>query len=394
MKTNDEIERLKRLAAGLMDEELPKANVLVAGVTGAGKSTLLNAVLRRDLANTGIGRPITSKINCWEVDDCPVRIYDTMGFELEDAQVEDTVKAIKSVIAEKNNNKDVFDRVHAIWYCIQSSGGRFQDTESNFIKELYNLGVPFIIVLTKCINKHQDDELEDKVKNTLREKAINDTPIVKVLAQEWEINEDISVPSKGLEELVKITSEKLPDYIIASFATAQKISKLQKREVAEGYILRKCDELNAPKNLAARIPIVNIFCTNDRMEKMFKSIGDIYNTSLSSAEIKDIYENTIGKWKGKLGHLINPFGHFAFKEADEFYNQFIKDAEGFASETQRDIKDYIWAAKLIIWSGYSWIFTIEKYWDELFEAGREKRERLIEQMKDTLNNYMKKSTKP
>lgn len=57
-------------------------NLLVTGKTGAGKSTLINAVFRKEIAVTGIGRPVTENTRCYEDDEIPLRIYDTKGLEL------------------------------------------------------------------------------------------------------------------------------------------------------------------------------------------------------------------------------------------------------------------------------------------------------------------------
>lgn len=387
MITSDQIEQLKNRAATLMeDKQLPKANIVIAGVSGSGKSTLINAIFDSELAKTGVGRPITTEIKSWEKNDIPIRIWDTMGLELSDKQVADTINAIKSVIAKKNESNDPFDRIHAIWYCIQAIGGRFQEAESNFIKELSELGVPFIIVLTKCISKAADDNFESTVKEILRNDGCSNMPMVRVLAKDWEIDEQLVLPSKGLDKLVDVTTENLENYVYASFISAQTVSKILKREVAEGYILNECDKLR--KNwYEAYIPVANIFATTRRMERMFKTIGQVYNTNLSEAEIKKIYNNSIGKWKGKAANLINPFGHWAFKRADDFFIAYIKRQEGF-DQLDRDITEYEWAAKLIIWSGYSWILAIEEHWDELIKADASCRNGIVKQMTDRLKEYM------
>lgn len=281
MITSDQIEQLKNRADTLMeDKQLPKANIVIAGVSGSGKSTLINAIFDSELAKTGVGRPITTEIKSWEKNDIPIRIWDTMGLELSDKQVADTINAIKSVIAKKNESNDPFDRIHAIWYCIQAIGGRFQEAESNFIKELSELGVPFIIVLTKCISKAADDNFESTVKEILRNDGCSNMPMVRVLAKDWEIDEQLVLPSKGLDKLVDVTTENLENYVYASFISAQTVSKILKREVAEGYILNECDKLR--KNwYEAYIPVANIFATTRRMERMFKTIGQVYNSNFA-----------------------------------------------------------------------------------------------------------------
>uniref|UniRef100_N2A599 G domain-containing protein n=1 Tax=Eubacterium plexicaudatum ASF492 TaxID=1235802 RepID=N2A599_9FIRM len=389
MHTSHRNKQWKERAATLLEDKqhLPKANVVIAGVAGAGKSTLINAIFGCELAKTGMGRPITREIKVWENDDVPVRIWDTMGLELSDKQVKNTINAIKGVIAGKNESKDPFDRIHAIWYCIQAVGSKFQKTESDFIKELSGLGVPFIIVLTKCISKKTDDNFEGIVKDILKNDGCDNMPIVQVLAKDWEIDEGLPViPSKGLEKLVDVTTENLEGYIYDSFISAQTISKLLKRELAEKYILHECDNLRK-EWIKAYIPIVNIFDANKRMERMFKIIGQAYNTNLSEDEIKEIYNHSIGKWKGKAFNLSNPLGHWVFKKADDFYNKYIKGQKGF-EQSDRNIEDYEWAAKLIIWSGYSWILAIEQHWDDLIKADANSKKKIVEQMIEQLKKYM------
>ena len=61
---------------------LKTLNIIVAGKTGVGKSTLINAVFRENLAETGMGRPVTTHMRKICKKDFPLNIYDTRGFEL------------------------------------------------------------------------------------------------------------------------------------------------------------------------------------------------------------------------------------------------------------------------------------------------------------------------
>lgn len=56
-KARQDTEELNRTVDSLDQENLPPANIMVAGITGTGKSTLVNAVFRNDFAETGKGRP-------------------------------------------------------------------------------------------------------------------------------------------------------------------------------------------------------------------------------------------------------------------------------------------------------------------------------------------------
>ena len=42
------------------------ANLVIAGKTGVGKSTLINAAFREDIAQTGMGRPVTDEMRVYE----------------------------------------------------------------------------------------------------------------------------------------------------------------------------------------------------------------------------------------------------------------------------------------------------------------------------------------
>ena len=89
-------------------------NLLVTGKTGAGKSTLINAMFRKEIAVTGVGRPVTENTRCYEDDEMPLRIYDTKGLELSANAQGETLGEIRALIQEKwkNGNQDEF--IHGI----------------------------------------------------------------------------------------------------------------------------------------------------------------------------------------------------------------------------------------------------------------------------------------
>lgn len=98
----------------LDQDHLPKANIIVAGITGTGKSTLLNAVFGVDMAETGKGRPVTDHMNEYNNADVPVCVWDTVGLELDSEKTRKSIEAIQNVIASKASSKEQFDRIHAI----------------------------------------------------------------------------------------------------------------------------------------------------------------------------------------------------------------------------------------------------------------------------------------
>ena len=62
--------------------DLAPVNVMIAGQAGVGKSTLINAVLRKRVADVGVGEPVTAHIQAHGVPGVPITVYDTPGLEL------------------------------------------------------------------------------------------------------------------------------------------------------------------------------------------------------------------------------------------------------------------------------------------------------------------------
>jgi len=117
---------LEKEIEGLSREKLPTANIIVAGKTGAGKSTLLNAVFGNEFAAVGTGRPVTDQIKEYQNSDIPIRIWDTVGLELDSKKTKGSINAIKHTVAVKSESGDKFDRIHAIWYCVNSGTNRYE----------------------------------------------------------------------------------------------------------------------------------------------------------------------------------------------------------------------------------------------------------------------------
>ena len=67
---------------------LGHVNIIIAGKTGVGKSTLINAAFRDNLAETGMGMPVTQSSKIIESEGMPLRIYDTVGLELTEKMIQ------------------------------------------------------------------------------------------------------------------------------------------------------------------------------------------------------------------------------------------------------------------------------------------------------------------
>ena len=277
-------------------EKLPPANIMVAGKTGAGKSTLLNAVFGSSLAKTGTGRPVTSEIKEYQGEDLPICIWDTVGLELDSEKTKQSIDSIKKTIASKVSNKDKFDRMHAIWYCINANTNRYEGAELEFIKELYDVGVPFIIVLTQCYGSSKNiSEFEKIINNINASKGMDKIRVVRVLALDYkfEIGDEEYVKKPfGLDNLVNVTLQELPNYIETSFIAAQRVSQIEKRAECIKTIY-EC-AIEAEKGFFDKVPLIMIFKTDGRIKNLFKKLGTIYNIVIPEDEIEQLLDNIGG----------------------------------------------------------------------------------------------------
>lgn len=204
------------------NKELSSVNLLVVGKSGIGKSTLINTVFGEEMVQTGIGKPVTDQISLIEQEDFPVRIYDTVGFEIGSLgfDIKDVVKSFKrnpvqQLIKKVQSTETPEDDIHVAWYVISGSGSRIEEAEISFIKWMTDQKIPVVIVLTKCYDLTEANLLKDKIEKLVPE----DKDIILVLAKETETQ-----PVFGIEELIQATVDHLSEGLQASFIHSQEAS--------------------------------------------------------------------------------------------------------------------------------------------------------------------------
>ena len=387
-KEKMEEEALRKAVDELDRASLPTANIMVAGITGTGKSTLLNAVFSSDLAATGTGRPVTDQIAEYDSPNIPIHIWDTVGLELDSEKTKESIKAIRDTIANKSASDDRFDRIHAIWYCINSGSNRYQGAELDFIKNLHSIGVPFIIVLTQCIG--DDDEInafEAKIKSINASMGMEDIEIVQVLATDKKTKK-YTIEAFGLNELVDTTLKKMPDFIKGGFIAAQKVSKAQKRVQCEKIIYSYVQA--AKEGFWDKVPLINIISANKRILNMFKKIGDMYNAQVTMAGIERIAKESRIDFDNTFNGLINPFYKSYHQKILSLLN--VKRDEGFEVKIN-DLNKRDRVALLIAFYGYTFITAIEELWERFTEVQLKDMDTVCTNLIGIINRILKEKRK-
>lgn len=275
------------------DKEIQHLNMIVVGKTGVGKSTLLNACFGEKLALTGTGEPVTTEIKSYQINNYPLRIYDTVGLEL--GNVDKCVEDINNLYDEKIKKNDIDDFIHIMWYCISSEGSRYEDFEIDFINKMSEK-LPVIVVLTKTQSKPNGKELKEKLSKKIKPK------IVIVRAEPYEIEDEeneeekITLKSFGLEELLKETAELIPKAQQVALSSAQKIDLKMKEEEANN-VVSACSIVNS---FGSFIPWSDFFVILPSNVSMLVQITNIYGVEVPNDTIKDMIGACIAVLLGRL----------------------------------------------------------------------------------------------
>lgn len=200
----------------------PNPNVLIIGGTGVGKSSLINRCFNADLAQAGVGKPVTQQLNRYQDDKLPIVIYDTKGYEIGEGLSEQFIETVMQYFDGKGTDGNY---IHIAWYCIQASGHRVTDFDLRVIEKIKNRNIPIAVVLTKSELISEDEAkqmravVSEKWKIPFFETSSRDT------RSDWDI-----------EKLCQWTIHNLPEGMRTAFIAAQRGGLESKRAESEKFI--------------------------------------------------------------------------------------------------------------------------------------------------------------
>lgn len=273
-------------------KNLKTLNVIVAGKTGVGKSTLINAVFREKLAETGMGKPVTEHMRKLTKKAVPLAIYDTRGFELGKEVQNEVKKEVVETISNCLATQDINKAIHCIWYCINTASNRIEPEEIEWLRELSKENqitkVPIIVVLTQSFSKKKADEL----RNVLLNENLDVVQVIPVLAEDYEIDDDYVAKSYGLDVLIKVMGEALPEELMDTLQHMQKVSLEEKKRHAQAAVATAA--VAAAGEGAAPIPFSDCALLIPTQLGMIASITVIFGFDVNKSIITALLSATIG----------------------------------------------------------------------------------------------------
>ena len=289
-------------------KNLNNLNIVVAGKTGVGKSTLINSVFREKLAETGMGKPVTQHVRSFTKKGVPLTIYDTRGFELSQEVQEEVKKEVLDIISLGFATKDINKAIHCIWYCINTASNRVEPEEIEWIRQLSQANqitqVPIIIVLTQSFSKKNADAL----RKALLEENLDVVQIVPVLADDYEIDETYTAKAFGLDVLIKVMGEALPEELMDTLQNVQIVALDEKKRRAHAAVATA--SLAAVGIGATPIPFDDAFVLIPTQIGMIATITVIFGFDVNKSIITALLSSTLGSGGATLlgktivGHLL------------------------------------------------------------------------------------------
>ena len=273
-------------------KNLHTLNIIVAGKTGVGKSTLINSVFREKLAQTGVGKPVTDHMCKLTKKGVPLSIYDTRGFELGKEVQTAVKKEIFDTIQKGLAAHDINEAIHCIWYCINTASNRVEPEEIAWLRALsagnQTTQVPIIIVLTQSLSMKKANEL----KALLQTENLDVAQIVPVLAEDYEVDEEYTKRAFGLNTLIEVMGQVLPEELLKTLQNVQIASLEEKKRHAHAAVVAA--SAAAAGAGAIPIPFSDCFVLIPTQIGMIASITVIFGFEISKSILSALVTSVLG----------------------------------------------------------------------------------------------------
>lgn len=210
-------------------------NLAVFGKTGVGKSTLVNAIFGREVAQTGLGRPVTRGLVYYRHPDGFLGLYDSEGFETGTSG--DAILGGLRRLVDEHRTRPVDERIHAAWYLVRWSDRRFEDRQAEFVRALDALGLPVVVVLTQVPSRDGVPHPEAvELARYIEDLRLPLRPQGRVVLTNALPDTFTGAPVFGLRELLDATYAVVPEAASRALTAAQVLDLERKRQAARSIV--------------------------------------------------------------------------------------------------------------------------------------------------------------
>ncbi|MBQ3864683.1 MAG: 50S ribosome-binding GTPase [Clostridia bacterium] len=274
-------------------KDLKKLNVMILGKTGVGKSTLINNMFSQNVAETGIGKPVTDEIRKYEKPDFPLAIYDTPGVELSgENAIDQLLNEAIGVIKDGIRSRDISQAIHCIWYCVSTPSHRFEASEIEFLKRFLDetelFSVPVILVMTQSYSRKDTLDL----KREIEKENLAVVNVIPVLAEDYPIDEMYTAKAYGLDHLSQVMYTVIPEAVQKTFVAVQTANIDLKKGKAQAVVAASASAAAATG--AVPIPFSDAALLVPEQIAMLAGITVVFGVPVEKASLIAIISATIG----------------------------------------------------------------------------------------------------
>ncbi|NEA69055.1 DUF697 domain-containing protein [Streptomyces sp. SID12488] len=335
--------------------KLGKFNLVLFGDSGAGKSTLVNAVFGLNLAETGVGDPVTTEIVLHRRhEDDPLGIYDCPGFEVATGDLDQVVEQVSEIV-HSSRQKSEAEWIHAAWFVVNHRNNRFLPAHVELVRALADMDLPVFLVLTHVARVGQD--IESNALALSREIVAKQLPLAAegqiflVNSQELDLPGGAKYPVHGMKDLLDATVEAIPEAARRAALAAQRLDFTHQRMEALQAVERAKKMAQATQFIP--VPGADMAGFAVILSRLVVEISVVYGVPLSRKQLAGL------TWTAFIGGTVSKQGTgWLVKEAAKRLGQqmgrnipFVGTAVNAASAAA--------AGPLTVAVGHAWIAVCE-----------------------------------